>query len=554
MDPFSDRLLGYLARPSTELRPWSPEALADLDRERGPLARGHAELEAALFAASGDRGLPVLGTHVLGAVEALRGGALPLTRTDAQGKTGSLFARSAAGSGLYVFPDRHVEDERGWMVAREARAELERMVLLAGETWLPIRAEFPEGRGDEVAEKAKLPRVPEASDGWTDVRAGDGVLALADHRMHFASFEGITRVLRAAAALGANLYLESSAPSVVTDADDAVPSDPLEARAQCVVHRDAVRLLACDPAARRAEQATVRKGRILTHQRFGAERTDVVRYAAASRYLAGHVSARVLAFCDVHGIIRDPALVLGFDGLASELDQRGLPFHDAWFDFEERCGGLVWDDEDGRLCLSLGSAEFFQATAEEQADWRDDTDDRVEDIWPVLRWGDRMLLRAGARNGFDERLYVDDRGAVYRASMLLDTFTAEAENGRRFLEKEAATWEMRREIAEWAPTIVGADVASALVQRCALIPVEEASDAVSRVFRGDGMWVWQRLAFAPSTAAAVVVARSARRVVEAVTLAREAAPGARIEVAGHMPGGKARLAALAAAGIDAQHA
>ncbi len=85
-------------------------------------------------------------------------------------------------------------------------------------------------------------------------------------------------------------------------------------------------------------------------------------------------------------------------------------------------------------------------------------------------------------DNFDDQLFVDERGVLYRLVGLLDEFSAEATNGRSFLEKMAAEWEMYGSIEESAPTTIDADVSEELVGRSvALASVESFGRGVARV-------------------------------------------------------------------------
>ena len=76
------------------------------------------------------------------------------------------------------------------------------------------------------------------------------------------------------------------------------------------------------------------------------------------------------------------------------------------------------------------------------------------------------------------------------------------------------------------------------------------SDAVSRVFRSNQLWVWQHLAFAPNAAKTTLIARTPQAVVDAVKIARKIDPSVGVSVRRDLPGGRARLSALRAAGIS----
>ncbi|MGK3959326.1 hypothetical protein WMF38_40560 [Sorangium sp. So ce118] len=553
MHRYSERVIRHCTDAATEIRPWSREELHRVEERIGPLSRRHWELEESLFEATGGRGLPVLGEWVVGAAAVLSGVELPLVLHGSGDRHGTLFASSGEGE-LYVFPSGEVQDSRGWAIGRDAFAVVERLVLLSDSDWLPMQAIFMRRNASELADRLKLRRLAESSDGWVDVWLKEGLLLVADDlrfdRARFATFEALASLLRGCAASGAPVYLESSAPVTVRDSDDVEYSSALEKQAQCIVRNDGERLLASDPASRTALQATIRKGRVIERKTFGEETTEIVRYAAASRYLSGLVSSRVARLCDIHGMFRDPALSCGFDALAAELDQRGLPFHDAWFEFEERFGGIVWESaRRGTVEMSLGICQCLSASADDGPAWRIRSTQVIPDIWPTARYGEAHLILAGAMDNFDDQIFVDDRGVVYRLAGLLDELSAEATDGRTFLEKMAAEWEMHALIEESAPTTVHADVAQALVQRLSLSEITEASDAVSRVYQSEKVWVWQRLAFLPNTASATLVARTPKALVDALRIAYDAAPDADISVRRDLPGGRERIAALRAAGM-----
>ncbi|MGK3998496.1 hypothetical protein [Sorangium sp. So ce1024] len=553
MHRYSERVIRYCTDPATEIRPWSREELHRIEERIGPLSRRHWELEESLYEATGGRGLPVLGVWVLGVAAALSGVELPLVTHGFGDRHGTLFA-SSGHCGLYVFPSGEVEDSRGSAVGRDAFAVVERLVLLLDSEWLPVQAIFTRRKGSELADKLKLRKLAEASDGWVEVWLKEGLLLVADDlrfdRARVATFDALTALLRGCAASGAPVYLESSAPVTVRDSDDMEYSSALEKQAQCIVRDDGERLLASDPASRTALQATIRRGRVLERTTFREEVTEIVRYAAASRYLSGLVSPRVARFCDIHGMFRDPALSCGFDALAAELDQRGLPFHDAWFDFEERFGGIVWESaRRGVVEMSLGICQCLTASPDDAPAWRIRSTRVTPDIWPTARHGEAHLILAGAMENFDDQIFVDERGVVYRLAGLLDELSAEATDGRLFLEKMAAEWEMHALIEESAPAMVHADVAEALVPRLALSEITDASDAISRVFRSEQLWVWRRLAFPPNAPSTTLVARTPRALVEALRIAHDAAPDADISVRRDLPGGRERIAALRAAGM-----
>ncbi len=557
MHRYSERVIRYCTDPATDIRPWSREELQRIEERFGPISRRHWDLEESLFEATGGRGLPVLDGWVVGAASALSGAELPFVSHRSGDRHGTLFASSGDGDGLYVFPSGEVENSRGWAIGRDVFAVVERLVLLSDGGWLPIQAKFTRRAASELADRLKLRKLAEASDGWVDVWLKDDLLLAADDlqfdHARFASFEALASLLRGCAASSAPVYLESSAPTTVRDSDDVEYSSALEKKAQCVVRNDGERLLASDATSRMVFQATIRRGRVIERKTFREDTTEIVRYAAASRYLSALVSPRVARFCDIHGMFRDPALVCGFDALAAELDQRGLPFHDAWFEFEERFGGIVWESAHGGTTeMSLGIYQCLSAPPEDEPAWRIRSAQVTPDVWPTARCGGAHLILAGAMDNFDDKIFVDERGVVYRLVGLLDELTAEATDGRTFLEKTAAEWEMRALIEASAPTTIQADVAEALVERLSLSELAEASDAVSRVYRSEKLWVWRHLAFPPNPASTTLVARTPGALVEAVRIARDLAPDAGISVRRDLPGGRERVTSLRAAGITVQ--
>lgn len=553
MHVYSSRVLKYLAGPQSEFRPWSPEALQRVAREHGPLSKKHWEIEESLFEAGGRRGSPVIGPYVFGAVECLREGNAPLHKQSAvSGARATLFACSPRG-GLYVSPSGSVEDHQGYLIGRDAHSVIERLVMIEGRKWLPMRAVLVGECPDQALKRSNLKPIKEASDGHVEVWADEDVLVVANlldgNKAFFGSFESMARTLRALSSSNIFVYMESDSRVEVVDSDDVEWTAPLEYKAQYNVSGE--RLIGSEPSARLAFEATSRKGRVVEKRVFWDDRTEVTRYSAASRYLERFVSRRVVHHCDVHGLFRDPALVGGFDALATELERRGLPFYDAWFEFEERFGGIVWESaRRGRMEMSLGIWQCLSASAEEEPAWRIKSNQLSPDVWPTARCGERHLILAGAMDNFDDQLFVDERGVLYRLVGLLDELSAEASDGRSFLEKLAVEWEMYGSIEESAPTTIDADVSEELVGRLSLSLLEEASDAVSRVYRNDQLWVWQHLAFAPNAAKTTLVARTPQAVVDAVKIAREIDPSVGVSVRRDLPGGRARLSALRAAGIS----
>ncbi|WP_437278269.1 hypothetical protein WME90_44795 [Sorangium sp. So ce375] len=553
MHIYSSRMLKYLSGPQSSFRPWSPDALQRVEREHGPLSKKHWEIEKSLFEAGGRRGSPVIGPYVFGAAECLREGNAPLyNRSAVDGSRATLFACSPRG-GLYVSPSGSVEDHRGYFIGREAHSVIERLAMIEGREWLPMRAVLVGHCPDMTLKRSNLRSIREASDGSVEVWADEDALivtkSLNGNRAYFGSFESMSRVLRALSSSSIFVYIESDSPVERIDSDDVEWTAPLESKAQYNMNGE--RLIGSDPSARLTFEATGRKGRVVEKKVFHRDRTEVTRYAAASRYLEKLVSNRVVRHCDIHGLFRDPTLAGGFDALATELERRDLPFHDAWFEFEEKFGGIAWENIHlRRMEMSLGIWQCLSASVKDEPAWRIKSGQLAPDVWPTARFGERHLILAGAMDNFDDQLFVDDHGVVYRLVGLLDELSAEATDGRSFLEKMAAEWEMYGSIEESAPTTIDADMSEELVGRLSLSPLEEASDAVSRVFRSDQLWVWQHLAFASNTAKTTLVARTPQAVVDAVKIAREIDPSVGVSVRRDLPGGRARLSALRAAGMS----
>ncbi|WP_437763022.1 hypothetical protein WMF27_43120 [Sorangium sp. So ce281] len=553
MHIYSSRVMKYLSGPQSRFRPWSPDALRRVEREHGPLSKKHWEIEESLFEAGGRRGSPVIGSYVFGAAECLRDGNAPLyNRSTSSGSRPTLFACSSRG-GLYVSPSGSVEDHRGYFVGREVHSVIERLAIIEGREWLPMRAVLVGDCPDKTLKRSDLRPIREASDGHVEVWANEDALivthSLDGNRAFFGSFESMDRVLRALSSSSILVYIESDSQVEVVNSDEVEWTAQLESKAQ--YNMSGERFIGSDPSARLMFEATGRKGRIVEKKVFHGDRTEVTRYAAASRYLEKLVSARVTRHCDIHGLFRDPALVGGFDALAAELERRRLPFYDAWFEFEEQFGGIAWESvRRDRMEMSLGIWQCLSASAKDEPAWRIKSSQLAPDVWPTARSGERHLILAGAMDNFDDQLFVDERGVVYRLVGLLDELSAEATNGRSFLEKMAAEWEMYGSIEESAPTTIDADVSEELAGRLSLSPLEEASDAVSRVFRSDQLWVWQHLAFAPNAAKTTLVARTPQAVVDAVKIAREIDPSVGVSVRRDIPGGQARLSALRAAGMS----
>ncbi|WP_437905651.1 hypothetical protein WME95_46510 [Sorangium sp. So ce327] len=553
MHIYSSRMLKYLSGPQSGFRPWSPDALQRVEREHGPLSKKHWEIEESLFEAGGRRGSPVIGSYVFGAAECLRAGNVPLyNRSTLGGAYATLFACSPRG-GLYVSPSGSVEDHRGYLIGREVHSVIERLAMIEGREWLPMRAVLVGDCPDKMLKRSNLRPIREASDGHVEVWADEDALIVTNshdgNRAFFGSFESADRVLRALSSSNILVYIESDSQTEIVDSDDVEWTAPLESKAQYNINGE--RLIGSDPSARLIFEATGRKGHVVEKKVFYGDRTEVTRYAAASRYLDKFVSDRVTRHCDIHGLFRDPTLACGFDALATELERRGLPFYDAWFEFEEKFGGIAWESvHRGRTEMSLGIWQCLSASARDEPAWRIKSSQLASDVWPTARYKERHLILAGAMDNFDDQLFVDERGAVYRLVGLLDELSAEATNGRSFLEKMAAEWEMYGAIEESAPTTIDADVSKELVGRLSLSFLEEASDAVSRVFRSDQLWVWQHLAFAPNAAKTTLVARTPQAVVDAVKIAREMDPSIGVSVRRDLPGGRARLSALRAAGMS----
>ncbi|WP_437591078.1 hypothetical protein [Sorangium sp. So ce1000] len=553
MHIYSSRMLKYLSGPKCDFRPWSPDALQRVEREHGPLSKKHWEVEESLFEAGEHRGSPVIGSYVFGAAECLRESKAPLyNRSTFGGSRATLFACSARG-GLYVSPSGAVEDHRGYLVGQEVHSVIERLAMIEGRDWLPMRAVLVGDCPDKTLKRSNLRPIREAGDGHVEVWADADVMIVTNsidgNRALFGSFESMGRVLRELSSSSVFVYIESDSRVDAVDSDDVEWTAALEGKAQ--YNMSGERLIGSDPSARLMFEATGRKGRVVEKKVFYADRTEVTRYAAASRYLEGLVSDRVARHCDVHGLFRDPALVAGFDALAVELERRGLPFYDAWFEFEERFGGIAWESvHRGRMEMSLGIWQCLSASARDESAWQIKSSQLAPDVWPTARCGERHLILAGAMDNFDDQLFVDERGVLYRLVGLLDELSAEATNGRSFLEKMAAEWEMYGSIEESAPTTIDADVSEEIVGRLSLSPLEEASDAVSRVFRSDQLWVWQHFAFAPNAAKTTLVARTPQAVVDAVKIAREMDPSVGVSVRRDLPGGRARLSALRDAGMS----
>lgn len=528
MRRFSPRAAAVLASA-----PLAPRACSPAD---GPLPV--RPLLSALFEATGRRGLPVVCGYVFGEPPAPADtGAPPPDHEGPDGTRHVLFASAAHrpfwapppaspprftqvtpfGAALYVGAEGSISDLSGDLVGCDPWAFIERLALLAGGEWLPVRAILPDRLPVVSHGMLGLTKVPEASDAWFSAWTGPGLVLPSWEQACFRSFEAVLRFLAACAAGRANVTFEATA-GLDVEASEPAPAGDLPARSPHAVQGIGCRLWTIRVPDGPLEQSEVRGDVRIARQELAASGSRLWQTPLPEPLLE-RLSPRCREYLAAHAARLDPVLRLSFEQLARELEARGLPFEDGWFDFEEELGGLEWDQSTSTVGLVLGAGLFFAAGPDDPLWGRDGIGDQDIEVvaaeWPVVSSGGERLLMAGAAGHPQERLFVDGRGALWRGDPRGGAPRRVASCGRALLEKEAALWDARRRTGRGA----AAEIPSfdpGLPEALGLPLVEEASDELSSVYGGEDLWIWQFPAGSTSPGATRILGRTTERVAAAV--------------------------------------
>jgi len=524
------------------VRPWRRASSSDL-----PLLR---DFEASLFDATGGRGMPVLAGVVWGQARALEAGEDVAPELPDEGV---LIAWSNDGP-LYLTPQGSLLHSELGIIAGSAVAEVERLAWTQGPWASESLAIYPP-IGHALSTELGVPWLEEASD---DARFGyvndDYLLIDEDQltRLWARDRPRLARALKLCHTAGASVEVHSDAPRRSSERDLRVPVRPADYE-RAADGSDLTLRIWCDET--RVVLRSTRTDTVIDERLFGDEAVVGRPSIRASRIMGGSLSARAAHHLDATGIVRQPDLHCSAARLRSELERRGLAVSDALVWLEERFGGLVLPTQgDGFRISELMFGVYQMLTAPPALRGRlrfdgQEEPDLAPTVWPQMRYGHDVLTLVGLEL-FEERLYCDGRGAIYRYVGEIDLFTVDAGSATAFFELKALRAHLRQTIRDLAWLRVDAMLGEQIADELRLGRVAEVSDYVATHWLGERLWLWQQTGYGPNGPATFLVSATPELMVAGAERMLQLAPGAsglKLQTSGL--GGAARLVALQAAGL-----
>jgi hypothetical protein len=434
------------------------------------------QLEAALFEATGGRGLPVLAGFVFGHRRAAEMSVVP----SALGEPIAFHPRRAT---LYLAPSGAVaaSGPRARTVAPDACALLERLVITERTSRRGLRLALVGEHGAAIAAAIGCAPSPVLADFWLSGDEG----ALIEH---WAGRTWIACVRRADAerclasaqerGLAARLDDDDPEPAGATLLAEAASAGP-----PLYQGKDGALRVAAG-AGEQLLQTRASRGAVVEASLSAPGRVLAARPSLppGSARLAGYLARRHAA--QIEALRSAPSL-------ARWLDAKGERGWEAVVAVEETFGGVVSAGEwDGAGAVVFGPWLMVERREEMRAAYRCHSDaapDNHETL-PLVVLGGTRMFHVGLLSP-DLDLCADVSGAVFSWEQDFERLRPMACSASVLLERLALVDEMREGWGKGAALVLGADLASELAGSLGAARVPEASDAVAEHHVGERAWV-----------------------------------------------------------------
>ncbi|WP_437760528.1 hypothetical protein [Sorangium sp. So ce1389] len=536
MIQLSEETAAYLRHVAT-VTAWTP------DEAPTAVPQSVRALEAALYEATGRRGLPVLAGWVLGhaAASAL------LTRPP-PGRDRVLIAEHPQRYAIFLdqkgraLSSGHPPQE----LADDPAALVERLVAL--DSWAdPAFCLVARGRwGKALGRELGISSVGRAMGQGLWVAPGRALIEeqWSETTIACASADDVARCARFAARKDIALRFAASHAELAPLSDAADGSAVLETVYAREEHGGTWQIDARSAGA----------GFVQRLERYGdvIDRRDIAprRVTLASALVPGGASPRLARYA-VRALLGRAASLTSTEGLSRHLAEGGHRGWDVLLHIEEHLGGLVQEPPwPGPPRMRFGPWLTLKLEEELDVEGRGDSPDAEASPrdFPFLRWGEHELCLVGTLEQ-DQDLSVDAGGFVYQGDREIAHLRCLAQSALGMLEKTALVDERLSGWGRLAALVVDRDLGAEFAEQASAARVDEASDAVSAHHVGALSWIYRQPEIGPNRAETRIVAKTLEELVRLARLARELAPAAQLRVVTSSIEGESRLDALHAAGM-----
>ncbi|AGP35910.1 hypothetical protein [Sorangium cellulosum] len=517
---------------------WAPDAA------RAALPEVARSLEAALYEATGRRGIPVLAGWVLG--HAAASGLM--NRPDPATRDRVLIAEHPLRCAIFLDQNgRALSSEHPPRVLAGDPASLVDRLVALDSFRDPAFSLVALGRwGKALGRELGIPPIGRSmgQDLW--IAPGRALIEeqWSETTVACVAADDVARCLRFAARKDIAVCFSASQPETAPPpllADEAAGLESIYIREE---HGRTARIDA-RPMGAGFVQRLERYGDVVDRREIAPRRVIVT----SSPALKG-ASPRLARYA-VSAPLGRAARLTSVEGLSTYLAEMGCRGWDVLLHVEAHFGGLIRESLwPGPPRMRLGPWLALRLAEELEAEGRGDSPDAEElsRAFPFLRWGEHELCLIGTLDQ-DQDLSIDPRGFVFLGDREIGQLSCLAQSVLGMLEKTALVDERVNGWGRLAALVVDRDLGGDFAEQAGTTRVDEASDVVSAHHVGELSWIHRVSELGPNRAETRIVARISEELVRLARLARELAPEAKLRVVTSSLEGQPRLAALHAAGL-----